>query len=95
MKEKTYVEDIDRSMYDFRKEEKDAYRVDEGLTPEIVEQISKEKHDPAWMELFRLQSLQIYNDMKIPDWGPPIEDLDMDQIVDLCPSKYKNECQMV
>ena len=31
MKEKTYVEDIDRSMYDFRNEEKDAYRVDEGL----------------------------------------------------------------
>lgn len=30
-------------MYDFRKEEKDAYRVNEGLTPEIVEQISKEK----------------------------------------------------
>lgn len=47
MKEKTYVEDIDRSMYDFRKEEKDVYRVDEGLTPEIVEQISKEKNDPA------------------------------------------------
>lgn len=43
MKEKTYVEDIDRSIYDFRKEEKDVYRVDEGLTPEIVEQISKEK----------------------------------------------------
>ena len=43
MKEKTYVKDIDRSMYDFRKEEKDAYRVNEGLTPEIVEQISKEK----------------------------------------------------
>ena len=36
MKEKTYVEDIDRSMYDFRNEEKDAYRVDEGLTPAIV-----------------------------------------------------------
>ena len=36
-------------MYDFRKEEKDAYRVNEGLTPEIVEQISKEKKDPAWM----------------------------------------------
>ena len=81
MKEKTYVEDIDRSIYDFRKEEKDVYRVDEGLTPEIVEQISKEKNDPAWMQLFRLQSLQIYNSMKIPDWGPPIDDLNMDQIV--------------
>lgn len=81
MKEKTYVKDIDRSMYDFRKEEKDAYRVNEGLTPEIVEQISKEKKDPAWMQLFRLQSLQIYHSMKIPDWGPPIDDLNMDQIV--------------
>ena len=75
------MEDIDRSMYDFRKEEKDVYRVNEGLTPEIVEQISKEKKDPAWMQLFRLQSLQIYHSMKIPEWGPPIDDLNMDQIV--------------
>ena len=59
MKEKSHVEDIDRSIYDFRDEEKDAYRINAGLTPEIVEKLSKEKHDPAWMELFRLQSLQI------------------------------------
>ena len=81
MKEKTYVEDIDRSMYDFRNDEKDTYRVDEGLTPAIVEKISKEKHDPAWMENFRLQSLQIYNEMEVPDWGPSIEGLDMNNIV--------------
>lgn len=81
MNEKTYVEDIDRSMYDFRNDEKDAYRVDEGLTPAIVEKISKEKHDPAWMENFRLQSLQIYNEMEVPDWGPSIEGLDMNNIV--------------
>ena len=61
MKEKTYVDDIDRSMYDFRNEEKDAYRV--------------------WMQNFRLQSLQIYNEMKVPDWGPSIEGLDMNNIV--------------
>ena len=46
-----------------------------------MEQISKEKNDPAWMQLFRLQSLQIYNSMKVPDWGPSIEGLDMNQIV--------------
>ena len=33
------------------------------------------------MQLFRLQSLQIYNSMKVPDWGPSIEGLDMNQIV--------------
>lgn len=45
MKEKSQVEDIDRSLYDFRNEEKaeNIYKVEEGLTPEIVEQISKEK----------------------------------------------------
>ena len=83
MKEKSQVEDIDRSLYDFRNEEKaeNIYKVEEGLTPESVEQISKEKNDPAWMQLFRLQSLQIYNSMKVPDWGPSIEGLDMNQIV--------------
>lgn len=81
MREKTYVEDIDRNMYDFRYEEKNAYKVKEGLTPEIVQKISKEKNDPAWMELFRLRSLQIYNEMQVPDWGPSIEGLNMDQIV--------------
>lgn len=82
MKEKTYVEDVDRSMYDFRNEDKDAYKVKEGLNSAIVEQISSEKHDPEWMKEFRLKSLQIFNESKMPDeWGPSIEGLDMDNIV--------------
>ncbi|MBQ1597601.1 MAG: Fe-S cluster assembly protein SufB [Lachnospiraceae bacterium] len=81
MKEKAVVADIDRSMYDFRYEEKDAYKVDEGLTPEIVEQISKEKNDPKWMHDFRLKSLETYHQIQVPQWGPSIEGLDMDHIV--------------
>mgnify|MGYP000911536999 FL=1 len=80
MKEKTYVEDVDRNMYDFRNDEKDAYRIKNGLTEDIVEKISEEKHDPEWMHDFRLNSLKIYHEMKVPDWGPSIEGLDMDHI---------------
>ena len=80
MKEKSHVDDIDRSVYDIRDEEHDAYRIEAGLTPEIVDKISKEKNDPEWMHEFRLKSLEIYNDMKIPDWGPSIEGLDMEHI---------------
>ncbi|MDD6445868.1 MAG: Fe-S cluster assembly protein SufB, partial [Lachnospiraceae bacterium] len=80
MNEKSQVEDIDRSIYDIRDEEKDAYRMEEGLTPEIVEKLSEEKGDPEWMRQFRLKSLEIYNKMPIPDWGPSIEGLDMDHI---------------
>ena len=43
MKEKTYVEDINRSIYDFRNEDKDNFKIAAGLTPELVSQISKER----------------------------------------------------
>lgn len=33
------------------------------------------------MQNFRLQALQIYNEMPVPDWGPSIEGLDMANIV--------------
>ncbi len=81
MAEKTLVEDIDRSLYDFRYDEDDAYKVNEGLTKEIVLQISDEKGDPEWMREFRLASLEKYNQIPIPDWGPSIMGLNMNNIV--------------
>lgn len=80
MKEKSQVMDIDRSIYDIKDVENDAYRIKSGLTPEIIEKISKEKNDPIWMQQFRLQALQIYNEIPTPDWGPSLEGLDMDNI---------------
>lgn len=80
MSEKTYVDDIDRSMYDFRNKDEDAYRISAGLTREIVEQISKEKDDPDWMRELRLKSLEIYNSIDVPDWGPDISELNIDNI---------------
>lgn len=81
MKEKTFVDDINRSVYDIKDESKDSYRIDEGLTERIVTKISEEKHDPEWMREFRLKSLKIYNELRVPEWGPDISDLDMDNIV--------------
>ena len=80
MKEKTQVEDIDRSIYDIKDKENDAYRMEAGLTSEIIEKLSKEKGDPEWMREFRLKSLETYNEMPLPNWGPSIEGLDMDHI---------------
>lgn len=81
MKKKTYIEDVNRSIYDIRNDEKDMYKVNQGLTADIVEQISREKHDPEWMRQFRLDSLDIYNKTPMVDWGPSIEGLNMDEIV--------------
>ena len=89
MKEKQQIADIDRSVYDIKDQETDFYKIDAGLTPALVEQISKEKNDPVWMQQFRLQSLQIYNSLQVPHWGPDIEDLDMDNIVTYVRPKSK------
>ena len=82
-KDRAIVEDIDRSLYDFRYEEKDGefYKIKEGSTEDIVLEISEKKNDPKWMRDFRLKSLEIYNKSKMPNWGPDISGLNVDNIV--------------
>ena len=89
--EKTIVNDIDRSFYDFRFEEKEdeIFKVEEGLTEEIVLEISKEKGDPDWMRDFRLKCLKIYNESAFPQWGPSIDGLNMNNIVTYIRPKEK------
>lgn len=81
--EKTKVNEIDRSLYDFRYEEKDEefYRIRAGLDDSIVEKLSQDKEDPEWMKEFRLKSLHLFNSINEPEWGPDIRDLDIQKIV--------------
>lgn len=81
--EKTQVADINQSLYDFRYDENDSdfYKVRKGLDEEVVLRISEEKNDPEWVRDLRLKSLKIFNQMKEPDWGPDIHDLDVQNIV--------------
>ena len=77
------LDGVNRELYDFKDEESEDkfFRMREGLTPDIVKEISQEKNDPEWMLEFRLKSLELYNKIEVPDWGPPIDGLNMDNIV--------------
>lgn len=78
---RTEVEDVDRSLYDFVKSEEGYERFADGLSPQIVEDISRRKDEPQWMLDLRLRSLQIYERTPMPaNWGPSIEGLDMADI---------------
>ena len=46
----------------------------------MLKRFQRKKNDPDWMRNFRLQSLKVYNEMPVPDWGPSIEGLNMDNI---------------
>lgn len=80
-KKKTVVKDIDRSIYDWKNEDKYSYKSEKGLSKEIILDISRKKKEPKWMTDFRLKSLEIYNVMDLPIWGPSLDDLDMNHIV--------------
>ena len=67
--EKTDVAEVDRSIYDIKDAENAAFEVNSGLTRDIVEKISEEKHDPEWMKEFRLKALDIYNKRVRPSRG--------------------------
>lgn len=81
MKEKVQLNDIDRSLYDFRYEESPEDMLEEGINSSIIDEISREKNDPKWMREFRQRSLEIYLNTQMPEWGPSIEGLDVDNIV--------------
>lgn len=55
-KKKTYVEDIERTLYDIKDEDHSVYKTQSGLTEDIIRDISKRKNDPQWMLDFRLKS---------------------------------------
>ena len=78
--EKTYVEDMDRGVYDIKNKFTFRSKTEKGLTEEIVRQISAEKDEPEWMLESRLKALKIFNEKENPSWGPDLSEVDMDKI---------------
>lgn len=56
------------------------YTAKKGLNKEIVQEISRQKNEPAWMLDFRLKSLEIFERLPMPSWGPDLSSLIIDDI---------------
>jgi Fe-S cluster assembly protein SufB len=51
-----------------------------GINETIVKAISEHKEEDKFMRDFRLKSFKIFENSKMPNWGPSIKDLDFDSI---------------
>lgn len=51
-----------------------------GLNRDIVRHISQQKNEPKWMTQFRLQSLDLFESMPLPQWGCNVTMLDPNDI---------------
>lgn len=66
--------------YGFSVAHKPFYQTKPGLSPEVVSEISGIKKEPQWMRDFRLKSLKIFLEKKMPTWGPDLSEIEFDKI---------------
>ena len=66
--------------FGFSSPESYVYKPEKGLNEEVVKKISQLKHEPAWMLDFRLKSLGIFEQKKLPTWGPDLSHIDFANI---------------
>ena len=77
---KTIVKEVNTNIYDFKNEDEYEYKIEKGLTKDIVLEISRQKDDPEWMRDIRLNALKVYNELSLPTWGPDLKELNMNEI---------------
>ena len=86
---KTEVNDINRNIYDIKNADNYDFKIQKGLTREIIEEISRQKNEPEWMKELRLNALEIYEKLELPTWGPDLSELNMNEIATYVRPKTK------
>jgi Fe-S cluster assembly protein SufB len=51
-----------------------------GLSPHVVADINRHKHEPEWMHGLRLRALKIFQETPLPAWGPDLSSIDFDNL---------------
>ncbi|GAB4503784.1 MAG: hypothetical protein Fur0043_07760 [Anaerolineales bacterium] len=81
MSDEILLEDIEQYKYGFRdRDDYYTFKSRKGLDREVVEQISHMKGEPKWMLDFRLKALDHFLKRPMPNWGPSLKELNLDDI---------------
>ena len=86
---KNNIYEINRGVYDIKNEDNYDFKIQKGITRDIIEEISKQKNEPEWMKEIRLKALETYNNLQLPTWGPDISELNMEEIATYVRPKSK------
>jgi Fe-S cluster assembly protein SufB len=62
--------------FGFHDDDAPTFKAKRGLSPEVVQQISDMKDEPAWMREFRLKALEHFRQKPNPSWGGDLSPID-------------------
>lgn len=74
------MKEINRERFDHKNKSTYSLKLKPGINEDVVRAISKDKNEPEWMLQRRLRCLEIFNELKMPKWGPDISDLNLNKI---------------
>src|SRR3989344_2017116 len=74
------VLEINRENYDHYNSENLSFKAKEGISEELVREISRQKNEPEWMLQKRLIGFKVFSEKQMPIWGPDLSGLDMNKI---------------
>ncbi len=82
---------INREIYDHSNPEKLVFKAETGINEELVRRISRDKEEPEWILEKRLDALKLFQKMEMPNFGPDLSDLDINEIhMFMKPDSVKN-----
>ncbi|MAF34239.1 Fe-S cluster assembly protein SufB [Candidatus Woesearchaeota archaeon] len=70
---------INRNKYDIASPDTSS-KLPEGLSEDVVRKISQDKKEPSWMLNHRLKCFKLFQQLKMPSWGPDLGKLNLDRI---------------
>lgn len=70
----------DTYKYGFHKPERFVFKSKRGLDSAVIDQISAQKSEPAWMREFRQKSYLFYQRKSLPTWGGDLSTIQFDNI---------------
>lgn len=63
------VPELEEYKFGFHDDVEPVFSTGDGLTEDVVREISRVKGEPEWMLDFRLKSLEQFNKMPMQEWG--------------------------
>jgi Fe-S cluster assembly protein SufB len=71
---------VAREVYDQAAKHRPKFISEPGLSTELIVEISRQKNEPEWMLNRRLAALVLFQDTPLPNWGPSLAGLNLDEI---------------
>ncbi|KKW42545.1 MAG: FeS assembly protein SufB [Candidatus Magasanikbacteria bacterium GW2011_GWA2_56_11] len=81
MKPATPITTPSRVLYDEPDDGRPRFCAAPGLSASVVRRISAQKNEPDWMLNKRLRALELFVKTPLPNWGPDLSKLNLDEIV--------------